>query len=53
MKRTQPHNYFQKEENLMKVTEMKHVREEKKTKKQKNEGAPGSMLQWAMSALHR
>lgn len=40
MKRTQPHNYFQKEENPMKVTEMKHVREEKK----KKEGGPGSML---------
>lgn len=32
----------------MKVTEMKHVRE---GKKKKNEGAPGSVLQWAMSVL--
>lgn len=37
MKRTQPHNYFQKEENPMKVTEMKHIREEKKKKKKPRE----------------
>lgn len=44
MKITKPHNYFQEEENPIKVPEMKQARDKGEIKKKKIKRAPISML---------